>query len=392
MDVRCQGVGETLAIYSLLLFQNPNINSVALQGITLMMMIPFYYFKWTLREIILPLPLGIIIATITERLTRRSRPHAWLRNIAIKLTVACMSIYFFASNVLYLVGAILGTVLQPVGLTGGIATGKSTVSSLLQQYSDNDDDEEEEFVLVDVDAIAHEILLPNMQKRESVYDQLVAEFGRDILVEGKEGSSSSSPPNIDRRKLGDIVFRDGRKRRKLNSITHPKIIKIMLKRIVLEGLNLRRLFEKTTKRSKRHRVVCVDIPLLFEGGLFMRLLFGTIIVVTCKPDAQLERLHKRNPDLTLEQCRQRIASQIPVEDKARKAHFVIRNDEDLKSLKCQVQKIKIDVAERISGKHHRGIEFSWLLLWLMVIDWLKRWTILLDLELLQYILKAVFEN
>lgn len=166
----------------------------------------------------------------------------------------------------------------------------------------------------------------------------------------------------------------------------------MLKRIVLEGLNLRRLFEKTTKRSKRHRVVCVDIPLLFEGGLFMRLLFGTIIVVTCKPDAQLERLHKRNPDLTLEQCRQRIASQIPVEDKARKAHFVIRNDEDLKSLKCQVQKIKIDVAERISGKHHRGIEFSWLLLWLMVIDWLKRWTILLDLELLQYILKAIFEN
>eukprot|EP00985_Skeletonema_marinoi_P019512 scaffold11214_cov104-Skeletonema_marinoi.AAC.1 len=91
----------------------------------------------------------------------------------------------------------------------------------------------------------------------------------------------------------------------------------------------------------------------------MRLLFGTIIVVACKPDLQLERLHKRNPDLTLEQCRQRIASQIPVEKKAAKAHVVIRNDEDLKSLKCQVQVTKANVAEKVSGKQHRGVELTW---------------------------------
>jgi dephospho-CoA kinase len=346
------------------------------------------YLTWTLREIVLPLPLGIIISAVTERLTRRSRPYARLRNIAIKLSVALISVSFFSYNVLFLVGVILGTVLQPVGLTGGIATGKSTVSSLLQQQSstDKDDEEDEEFVIIDVDGIAHDILLPNKLGSDSVYDLLVAEFGKGILLAEEKGTSSS--PNIDRRKLGDIVFRDVQKRRKLNSITHPKIIKIMLKRILLEGLNLKSLFGKATKRSKR-RVVCVDIPLLFEGGLPMRLLFGTIIVVTCKPDLQLERLHKRNPDLTLEQCRQRIASQIPVEEKAAKAHVVIRNDEDLKSLKCQVQLTKIDVAEKVSGKRHRGVELSWLVLGVMAIHWLKHYTILLDVGLLQMLISRL---
>lgn len=350
-----------------------------------------YYLTWMLsdlRDIVLPLPLGIIISAATERLTRRSRPHARLRNIVIKLSVACISVSFVSYNLLFLIGVILGTVLQPVGLTGGIATGKSSVSSLLQQHqqqSSSDNDDREEFVIIDVDGIAHDILLSNKQESDSVYDLLVTEFGKGILGEEKGAIS----PKIDRRKLGDIVFQDVQKRRKLNSITHPKIIKIMLKRILLEGLNLKALSGKATKRAKR-RVVCVDIPLLFEGGLPMRLLFGTIIVVTCKPDIQLERLHKRNPDLTLEQCRQRIASQIPVEEKAAKAHVVIRNDEDLKSLKCQVQVAKTNVAEKVSGKQHRGVELSWVVLGVMTIRLLKTYTILLDVELLQHALRAVY--
>jgi len=346
----------------------------------------FSYLTWTLREIILPLPLGIIISAVTERLTRRSRPHARLRNIAIKLSVASISVSFFSYNFLFLVGVILGTVLQPVGLTGGIATGKSTVSSLLQQQSSSEKDEDE-FVIIDVDGIAHDILLPNKLGSDSVYDVLVAEFGKGILLAEEKGTSL---PNIDRRKLGDIVFRDVQKRWKLNSITHPKIIKIMLKRILLEGLNLTPLFGKAASQAirQRRRVVCVDIPLLFEGGLPMRLLFGTIIVVTCNPDLQLERLHKRNPDLTLEQCRQRIASQIPVEEKAAKAHVVIRNDEDLKSLKYQVQSTKIDVAEKVSGKQHRGVELPWAVLGVMTIHWLKSYTILVDVGLIHMFIRA----
>ncbi len=342
------------------------------------------YLMWALREIVLPLPLGIIVSAVTERLIRRSRPFARLRNNAIKLSVACICVSCFSYNLLFLVGVIIGTAIQPVGLTGGIATGKSTVSSLLQQESSSD--KEDLFVIIDVDGIAHDILLPNKLGSDSVYNLLVAEFGKGILSTEEKGKLS---PNIDRRKLGDIVFRDVQKRRKLNSITHPKIIKIMLKRILLEGLNLNSsLSGKTTKHQRR--VVCVDIPLLFEGGLPMRLLFGTIIVVACKPDLQLERLHKRNPDLTLEQCRQRIASQIPVEKKAARAHYVVQNDEDLKSLKCQVQVTKANVAEKVSSKQHRGVELAWVVFGLMAAHWLKTHTILLDMELLHVFIRAIY--
>ena len=341
------------------------------------------YLTWTLRDFILPLPLGIILSAITERHVRRSRSIAW-RNTVFKVAVALICESYFSYNVLFLVGVIIGSAMQPVGLTGGIATGKSTVSSLLQQ---GNGDDENEFIIIDVDGIAHDILLPNKLGSDSVYDRLVAEFGNDILMTKEKGINK---PNIDRRKLGDIVFRHAQKRRKLNSITHPKIIKIMLKRILLEGLNLSS--HRTKSSKQRPRVVCVDIPLLFEGGMPMRLLFGTIIVVTCKADLQLERLQKRNPDLTLEQCRQRIASQIPVEYKAAKAHVVIRNDEDLRSLKYQVEVTKANVAEIVSDKQHRGIELAWILFGMMVIHWLKDYTIYLEVEFLHNFINAIYRN
>ena len=144
----------------------------------------------------------------------------------------------------------------------------------------------------------------------------------------------------------------------------------MLQRILFEGLNLqwsRFFFSKTNnlynaQKKKKKRVVCVDIPLLFEGGLPMRILFGTIIVVVCNPKLQLERLRTRNQDLTLDQCRQRIASQIPVQDKARKAHFVIHNDGSMKSLKNEVMQVKQQVANVVSGSPQRGIELPWLVI------------------------------
>jgi dephospho-CoA kinase len=256
--------------------------------------------------------------------------------------------------ILLLTGVIVGTACQPVGLTGGIATGKSTVSSLLSSR-----DDETDFVIIDVDGIAHDILLPEKLGGDSVYHRLVMEFGPGIL---EESDKEKTTPSIDRRKLGDIVFRDRQARKKLNSITHPKIIKIMLRRLLVEGLNL-------NQGAAKRRVVCADIPLLFEGGILMRLLFGTIIVVTCKPELQLERLHKRNSDLTMEQCRQRIASQIPVEEKARRAHKVIRNDGDLEELKSQVLRVKEEVARAVIGEQ-RGLELSWLVLCCVVVRWL----------------------
>jgi len=292
------------------------------------------------------LPIGVVVGAVTERFSRRSHPHARLQNIVVKAMIAYFSVSFIlgrmkgifstrhdshdkVSNdrvsagvlislmmriVAFLPGTVVGAALQPVGLTGGIATGKSTVSSLLQSLQN---DAETEFVIIDLDGIAHDILLPgNLAQNESVYDRLVSEFGRGILTK-TEGENNASPV-IDRRKLGDLVFRDRQKRMKLNSITHPQIRKIMLKRILIEG-------------------------------------------VTCNSTLQLERLQNRNPDLTLEQCWQRITSQIPVEEKARKAHVVIQNDGSLKSLKSQVRQVKREVADIVAGQQ-RGIELYWLVI------------------------------
>lgn len=326
-------------------------------------------------------PLGTVVAIATERFCRRGHVYARWRNIGIKSLVAytlvvlamgdslgrnALSISAFLvlllRFLLLVIGILIGTALQPVGLTGGIATGKSTVSSLLStphssqnENVDELDDNETDFIVIDVDGIAHDILLPEKLSSDSVYCQLVAEFGREILEDNKD---SKKFPFIDRRKLGDIVFRDRQKRRKLNSITHPKIIKIMLKRLLVEGLNVNSFFKTA---PKRRRVVCADIPLLFEGGLPMRMLFGTIIVVTCKPELQLERLRKRNSDLSLEQCRERIGSQMPVEEKARRAHMIIRNDGNMKDLKSQVLRLKKEVASSVAGKQ-RGMELWWLVL------------------------------
>lgn len=315
------------------------------------------------------------MGAITERKSRRRFSHcsllgSGLQNVIMKTIIASSSVTFvlmgcnYSSSMMriatYAAGIIVGTALQPVGLTGGIATGKSTVAKLLQ-----DDDVEQknatDVVIIDLDRIAHDILLPrHLTTTESVYDRLVSEFGREILTTTNSdgNTSNSSIALIDRRKLGEMVFADRQKRMKLNSITHPKIRKIMLMHILMEGLGLSSSQSKRKKSHAKQLVVCVDIPLLFEGGLPMRLLFGTIIVVACNPTLQLERLHSRNSDLTIEQCQQRIASQIPVEEKARKADMVIWNDESLKSLKIQVRQVKEKVANIVTKQ--RDVELSWL--------------------------------
>lgn len=332
---------------------------------------------------------GVVIGVVTERLCRRLHPFARVRNVVIKFVAAYMSVSFFFQSsytigatltnqfnqdekihgigiwmllslvmrvITFVAGTIVGSALQPVGLTGGIATGKSTVSTLLQathNNSANGIDVKTEFIVIDLDKIAHDILLPKeLVQSDSVYDRLVSEFGAAILSKNEGGDCSI--PTIDRRKLGDLVFADSQLRKKLNAITHPRIISIMLKRILAEGLRLSR-----PKSDAKWRVICVDIPLLYEGGLPMRLLFGNIVVVACNSKVQLERLRRRNPDLTVEQCQQRIASQIPIEEKVRKAHVTIRNDGSLKSLQNQVKQVKIQLAEIVAGPK-RGVELSWL--------------------------------
>ncbi len=233
---------------------------------------------------------------------------------------------------LFALGAKLGTALQPVGLTGGIACGKSTVSTLLRDPSKKG--RNDAFAVVDVDAIAHDILVPGKMGSDCGYRRVVKVFSsNDIFI----SKSDSKDPLIDRRKLGDIIFRDASKRRILNGITHPLISKIMLKQII---------FESIAPSSRETSVVSVDIPLLYEVGLQMRLLFGIKIVVACDESIQLERLMARNKDLTREQCVGRIQSQIPIYKKAEMADIVIWNNGTRKDLVLQVEKARREVLNR----------------------------------------------
>ncbi|GMH60267.1 hypothetical protein TrRE_jg3505, partial [Triparma retinervis] len=152
----------------------------------------------------------------------------------------------------------LGSSLQPIGLTGSIATGKSTVSTMLRStYSQP---------IVDVDSIAHSILLPSHPL--GAYAEVVSAFGTGIL-------SSGPSSTIDRTALGAVIFSDASKRRVLNKITHPKIRRCMLWGMV-HG-----------KVVRGERQVWVDVPLLFESpGL--RYLFGAIVLVSTTKELQRE--------------------------------------------------------------------------------------------------------
>jgi dephospho-CoA kinase len=242
---------------------------------------------------------------------------------------------------LFIAGATLGSALQPVGLTGGIACGKSTVSQMLRDPDPDSDPSGKRknraaaFSIVDVDAIAHDILVPGKMGGDCGYRRVVNAFsGHDIFV---KSDADAEQPQIDRRKLGDIIFKDSSKRRLLNKITHPLITKIMMKQIVRKGL-----FPK----SKNASIVCVDIPLLFEGGLIMKLFFGIKIVVGCDQNIQLARLVARNKDLTQEQCKDRIQSQIPVDRKAKMADIVIWNNGTKEDLLRQVESAQKEVMYR----------------------------------------------
>lgn len=264
-------------------------------------------------------------------------------------------------------GTKLGSVLQPVGITGGIACGKSTVAELLSSEQQQQEDKKDagggdsgsdsnssskgkpSFAIIDVDKIGHDILIPGkLVSSESAYENVVSEFGTDILSfssptsDEKRADGGDDRKRIERRKLGDVIFRDPSKRRTLNKLTHPLISKIMLKRVVTWNL-----FRKKNKTT--NKLVAVDIPLLFEVGLKMRILFGLIVVVACKPSTQLTRLMERNKDLTQEQCQNRIDSQMPVTDKVSKADVVIWNDGTMEELMAELEKARREVADRVWG-------------------------------------------
>ncbi|KEP26655.1 dephospho-CoA kinase [Bacillus zhangzhouensis] len=188
-----------------------------------------------------------------------------------------------------------------IGLTGGIASGKSTVSQMIKEQG---------IRVVDADVIAKEAVA----KGTPALRQIVQTFGEDVLLPNGE---------LNRQQLGALIFSEEEKRKQLNAIVHPEVRKEMLKQRD-EGINHQETF------------VVLDIPLLFESQL--ESLVDRIIVVYTTPELQLSRLMSRN-DLSEEEALNRIHSQQPLEEKCQKADRVIENTKDLAFMRKQLQNI-----------------------------------------------------
>jgi len=173
-----------------------------------------------------------------------------------------------------------------VGLTGSIAVGKSYVVEIFRSLG---------AFVVDADKTAREVVAPQTRGWKLIVEQ----FGSDILQPNRE---------IDRIKLGAVVFADEAKRQLLNSIVHP---------LVIEAQD-EWLRERAAENP--HGIAIVDAALMIESGGYRR--FDKLIVVWCEAEIQLQRLMTRN-DLTEEEAAKRINAQMPQEEKKRYADYTI---------------------------------------------------------------------
>ena len=191
-----------------------------------------------------------------------------------------------------------------VGITGGIACGKTTVSELLTEKG---------AIPINADEIGHQLL-----KADSpVIDELIDAFGQDIF---------DASGDVSRKKLGAIVFKDKDARERLNSILHPLIIERS------RGQARQLVVEDPTC------VVLLDAPLLIEAGAYDTV--DLIVVVTASPETQLRRTLERSiaqgRPLTEAEVQARIDAQMPVSEKVKYADVVIENEGRLEELCMQV--------------------------------------------------------
>ncbi len=168
-----------------------------------------------------------------------------------------------------------------LGLTGGIASGKTAVAAMLREMR---------FDVLDADSLAHKLTEPG----QPAYDEVVREFGPGILDPDKR---------IDRAKLAAVVFGNRAKLDRLNAILHPRV-----------EAAAHRQFEEWSRNGTRDAAF-VEAALLVEAGYHKNL--DGLVVTWCRPEQQVERLRVRG--LTDQEARQRIAAQLPVEEKLRYA-------------------------------------------------------------------------
>ena len=178
--------------------------------------------------------------------------------------------------------------MQVIGLTGGIATGKSTVSAILKKAGAE---------IIDADRIAREVV----KKGLPAYREIVENFGETVLLSNGE---------INRSVLGDLIFNDPRKKQLLNRIVHPHVRRETNRQL------------KDMENSSPDTIAVLDIPLLFEAEMHKDL--SEVIVVYAPEHIQVKRLMKRD-NISEADAVARVRSQMPIEEKKNRATIVIDN-------------------------------------------------------------------
>ncbi len=188
-----------------------------------------------------------------------------------------------------------------IALTGGISTGKSTVASILKLYG---------FEVIDADAIAHEVL-------QNVAAKVAELFGNDYVHDGV----------VDRKKLGALIFSNPEEKKKLEQLVHPLIREEIMRR---------------AERSESQGVpYFIDIPLFYETGAYT---IDKVLVVYAPRRLQLERLVKRD-GFSEEEATKRIDAQMDIEEKRRRADYVIDNTKDIGYLTDQLEEFRRKLAD-----------------------------------------------
>jgi dephospho-CoA kinase len=198
------------------------------------------------------------------------------------------------------------------GLTGGVACGKSTVARFFQDLGAR---------IIEADRVGHEFLEPDAPS----YQEIISTFGKESL---------DSAGRIDRRKLGARVFADPQQLHRLNAIVHPRLI-----------AGLEELAVEEKKRNP-HAVVIVDAALIFEWGFAGAL--RKVIVAWCRPEQQEERLMAK-AGVSREQAEQRIQSQMPAEEKRRRADYLVDCSGTLEYSRAQAEAIYTELVGIVEG-------------------------------------------
>lgn len=188
-----------------------------------------------------------------------------------------------------------------VGLTGGIASGKSTVSEILARQG---------AAIINADVLAREVVEPGRQ----AWTEIVNAFGTAVLQPDRA---------LDRQKLRALIFDDPDARKKLESIIHPQVRALAEQRI-------------REHAAAGYAVIVYEVPLLFEGNLQEWL--RPVILVACDVDTQRKRLQSRD-NLSAVQAQKHIEAQMSLEEKRRLADYVIENNGSLEDLERQVQAV-----------------------------------------------------